>query len=580
MVPGIVRRVVLRGWVWLATAAAAAGAMSPSTPAASGQPAPEAGASSVLKIKAAQASIRTVGGPAGGAWNLWSNGRVGEYLRIAKGGQYRIVVVARGSRAGGVWPRMAVLIDGSPASTASVDSEKPAGHTFLVKLAAGVHEVAVAFTNDAVIGKEDRNLYVQTIEIHPPPGAAAPALAPASEVADMAARQEQKLLASLDAEIERHRKGEATVQVVGADGRPVAGAQVEVKQESHDFLFGCNIYRFDRFSRPEHNEAYKKRFAELLNYATVGFYWRSYEPQRGKPRYDYTDRVVAWCRRHDIRMKGHPLLWGHGAGVPVWSKGQPPAAVQKKRVTDIVRRYAGKIRSWEVVNEPSHCRGVRIDQPYRWARQADANAYLIVNDYYVMATGYLPFYQLLKEAKADGVPFDGIGIQAHEPRTMRFPLAKVRGILDKYATLGKELHITEFTPCSAGQRITGSHLKGVWNETTQADYATKFYKTCFAHPAVVAITWWDLCDNGSWLKGGGMLRADMSPKPVYLALKKLIHEQWKTHLRGKTDSGGTYSFRGFRGRYALTARTPAGTVQAKRHLKKGARNQWVIRLRG
>ena len=33
--------------------------------------------------------------------------------------------------------------------------------------------------------------------------------------------------------------------------------------------------------------------------------------------------------------------------------------------------------------------------------------------------------KLLEEAKsADGVPFDGIGIQAHEPRTMRFPLER------------------------------------------------------------------------------------------------------------------------------------------------------------
>ena len=126
------------------------------------------------------------------------------------------------------------------------------------------------------------------------------------------------------------------------------------------------------------------------------------------------------------------------------------------------------------------------------------------------------------------MPFDGIGIQAHEPRTMRFPLDRVQEILDQYATLGKGLHITEFTPASSGQKITGSHRDGVWDEAAQADYAVKFYRVCFAHPAMRAITWWDLCDQGSWLPGGGMLRADMSPKPVYEQLQRLIHDEWKT----------------------------------------------------
>ena len=121
---------------------------------------------------------------------------------------------------------------------------------------------------------------------------------------------------------------------------------------------------------------------------------------------------------------------------------------------------------------------------------------------------------------------------------MRFPLDRVQTILDRYAALGKELHITEFTPASGGQRITGSHVEGVWDEAAQADYAVKFYRVCFAHPALRAITWWDLSDQHSWLKGGGMLRADMTPKPVYEQLKRLIHEEWTTRLAGTTDSTG------------------------------------------
>jgi endo-1,4-beta-xylanase len=390
--------------------------------------------------------------------------------------------------------------------------------------------------------------------------------------------REQEILRRSKEQIEKNRKADGTIRVVDAAGRPVSGASVRVEQTRHDFLFGCNIYRFDRFRSEAENAAYKRRFEELFNYATVGFYWRGYEPQRGKPQYAYTDKVVGWCSERGIRMKGHPLLWGNRAGIPPWSDGQPAPQIQRQRVEQIMRRYHGKIGSWEVVNEPSHLGEPRIDQPYRWARAADAAAYLIVNDYYVLADGYPPFFRLLEKAKADEVPFDGIGIQAHEPRTMRFPLERVWQVLDRYATLGKELHITEFTPCSGGQQITGSHLEGVWDEAAQADYAVKFYRVCFAHPAVVAVTWWDLCDNGSWLKGGGMLRADLTPKPVYDQLQHLIHAEWHTRAAGQTDAAGRFAFRGFHGTYRIVVESRGQRVEKESHLTRQGPNVLNVTL--
>jgi GH35 family endo-1,4-beta-xylanase len=326
---------------------------------------------------------------------------------------------------------------------------------------------------------------------------------------------------------------------------------------------------FDRFKTPAENDLYKQRFAELFNFATIGFYWRGYEPTPGRPNYPYTDKVVDWCLQRGIRMKGHPLLWGNESGTPTWSTGQPDAQTQKQRVTDIMGRYGGKITFWEVVNEPAHLAAPKIDEPYRWAQQTDPNACLIVNDFKVLADGCPAFLELLKKAQADGVPFGGIGIQAHEPRTMRFPLDGVRERLDQYAALGKDLYITEFTPTSAGEPITGSPPAGPWDEKAQDDYAVKFYRVCFAHPAVQGITWWDLCDQGSWLAGGGMLRKDLSPKPVYDSLRRLIREEWHTQARGPTDGQGQFSFRGFAGQYDVTVTAGARTAKARLLLRSG-----------
>jgi GH35 family endo-1,4-beta-xylanase len=522
-----------------------------------------------LVIPAQSAAIKTVGGPAAGGWNLWSDGKLGQRVIVSRAGTYSIVIRAWGSPAGKVWPEMGLLVDEFEVENVSVASAQAADYRFRVDLKKGTHEIAAGFLNDAMVGNEDRNLYLERITVIAPEGARAPVATLAEEDPRIAADRERAIVAATSVAIEQNRKSNVIIEVVDTGRRPVAGARVTGQLTRHEFLFGCNIYGFDQSRSHAENEEYKERFAGLFNYATVGFYWRWYEPQRGRPNYDLTDKVVSWCRERGIRMKGHPLLWGDEAGIPAWSAGQPDASTQRGRVEAILSRYHGKIGFYEVVNEPSHQPIPLIDEPYRWAHAADPDAYLIVNDYHVFADGAPGFFRLLSRAVAQGVPFDGIGIQAHEPRTMRFPLDRVQAILDRYATLGKELHITEFTPASGGSKITGSHLEGRWDEAAQADYAVKFYRVCFAHPAVRAITWWDLSDQHSWLKGGGMLRADMTSKPVYDQLKLLIQDEWTTRVAGTTDATGHLAFRGFRGAYKITVAKGERQVERSIVVAKG-----------
>jgi len=531
-----------------------------------------------LTIDAGKAAIHTAGAAMTGGWNLHSNGEVGDYVRAEKDGDYEIVIRAYGSPCKSVWPLAEVRVDGNPRVSVTVGSKEFADYTLKLSLSAGPHTVTVAFTNDAMEGGEDRNLYIARFDLRPLAGAKELAAGKPADVASAAEDREKAALDLAAKSIEANRKAAASIRVIDAAGKPVAGATVKADLARHEFLFGCNIYMFDRFKTAAENAAYKQRFADLFNYATTGFYWKSYEPDRGKPDYAYTDKVVAWASEQHIRLKGHPLLWGDAAGVPRWSNGQPSADVQKARVEEIMRRYAGRIEFWEVVNEPSHQAGVKIDQPYRWAREADPKATLIVNDYDVMASGRPQFFDLLEKAKAAGVPFDGIGIQAHEPRAERFPLDRVQHILDHYATLGKPLHITEFTPASGGERITGSHRQGVWDEAAQAEYAERFYRVAFGHPTVAGITWWDLCDNGAWLKGGGMLRADLSPKPVYDALMRVIHTEWHTSVEGKTDAQGALALRGFRGEYRVEIEIAGRKVAGEYRLTKDGPNEWVVKV--
>jgi hypothetical protein len=117
------------------------------------------------------------------------------------------------------------------------------------------------------------------------------------------------LLAGAAARIERHRKAGVVVTVRDAAGRPVPDARVEIEQTRHAFLFGCNFFLLGRAGSDRDEAAYREQFAGLFNFATLPFYWPSYEPRRGRPDHARVERMARWCRAHGITPKGYPLAW-------------------------------------------------------------------------------------------------------------------------------------------------------------------------------------------------------------------------------------------------------------------------------
>ncbi len=413
---------------------------------------------------------------------------------------------------------------------------------------------------------------------------------------------EAEFLAQARRGAEQCREGDAVLHFKDSKGQPLANAPVQIRQTGHEFLFGCIAFELVRSNRLPKPDLWKQRFSELFNFAVFPFYWASYEPQPGKTARDETLKAVKWCLENGIATKGHPLVWTNEAGTPKWLLALWPEESEDrmlKRVTREVGGFAGAIDIWDVVNEPTHCPAWKrigakppaprveeevvdyIDKAFRAAHQANPKAHLILNEYMVTARQQdrERFYQLVAKLKQRGTPISGLGIQAHEPREEWFSPEKVRTTLDRLGELGYPLHITEYIPQSGGKPITGGWREGTWTEEAQAEFAEQFYRLCFGHPAVVSINWWGLSDRQIWLPGGGLLRADYEPKPVYTRLKDLIHRQWQTNLTAKTDEKGRVSFRGFYGTYDVTiepAGRPSHTQQIS--LKKGGQSQWEFEI--
>jgi endo-1,4-beta-xylanase len=398
----------------------------------------------------------------------------------------------------------------------------------------------------------------------------------------------QDLLATADSRIEKVRKADVTVKVLDRQGKPVAGAQVEIAQTRHAFLFGCNIFPLFSYQGEQH-EKYSSQFAALLNYATLAFYWGAYEPERGRKRREEQERIARWCQQHSIATKGHPLVW-HEV-YPRWAPNEVDEVkpLLRERVREIVSQFKGLIDRWDVVNEATVSErfnngvgnwakrdgaAAMVAECLAWAREANPKATLLYNDFNISPA----FEQLVEELVRRKAPFDAIGIQSHM-HGGEWPLDRAWQVCETYSRFGKPLHFTETTVLSGEH---GYQRPLPWpttpdGEARQADYVEKFYTILFSHPAVEAITWWDFMDGGWMGAPAGLVRADLSPKPVYHRLMRLIKGKWWTKETARTNPRGEARLRGFLGDYQVTVDAATGKRTQQFTLKRG-KNEWVIKL--
>jgi endo-1,4-beta-xylanase len=249
----------------------------------------------------------------------------------------------------------------------------------------------------------------------------------------------------------------------------------------------------------------------------------------GETTFNYTqaDDFLRFATDNSMSVHGHALIWHSDYQVPDWMKnyaGDKAAwiAMLKNHVNNIVTHFAGKVNSWDVVNEALQDGGGYrnsvfyqntgadyIEQAFISARAADANVDLYYNDYNTEAdTAKLKtMTDMLDGFVARKVPISGVGFQMHiysDYPSVATLKASMQQIVDRNLKVKiTELDIPINNPYGSAYR--NGDIKTVFTPELALAQKQRYCEVIKAYMETVpahlrgGITVWGVTDPGSWL---------------------------------------------------------------------------------
>ncbi|MGH6612743.1 endo-1,4-beta-xylanase [Sphingomonas sp.] len=303
-------------------------------------------------------------------------------------------------------------------------------------------------------------------------------------------------------------------------GAPSPGLAQHARRSGRSF--GCAI-RSSQFAKDPAFIAAVVREANVV--VQEGELKRSVtQPAPGRFNFAGADKIIDFAMQHGMAARGHTLAWY--AANPPWLEGALRSAPLRGRVALLtgyinvaMRRYAGRISEWDVVNEaiePKQNRadGMRdqsmwlqtmgeryIDLAFRTARRADPKARLFLTDFGLEHDSRRceqrrnAMLRLLDRLMSRQVPIDALGIQGHlKPYREGFNQRVFADFLERVRGFGLRIAITEFDLADLGGPPDIAK-----RDAEIAAVARAFLDVALASPAVDSVLTWGLSDRYSWL---------------------------------------------------------------------------------
>src|SRR5271170_7516699 len=247
----------------------------------------------------------------------------------------------------------------------------------------------------------------------------------------------------------------------------VSGAKsLRAHAEARGLLVGCAVVPGKLDGEPEYADLVAAQANILV--AENAMKWKAQRPAPDKFDFSGGDAILAFASIHGQKVRGHNLCW-HEA-LPDWFEGTVTKDNARQALTQHIRtvagHYAGRLHSWDVVNEAIDTKSGRpdglrkspwldlvgpdyIEVAFRTAREADPAALLTYNDYGIeedsaeQTAKREQVLSLVRRMKARGVPIDAVGVQSHLSASDPLPGAGLRGFVRELERMKLQVVVTE-----------------------------------------------------------------------------------------------------------------------------------------
>lgn len=346
------------------------------------------------------------------------------------------------------------------------------------------------------------------------------------------------------------RLAEKALQLAIAAGEKLSHFHADIflsrRKQSHAFsrrTIGCTL------DQRNTSDPYRQALKDGFDFAHLPISWRTLEPKQQEYNWRLYDGWIEWLTRNRVPVHAGPLVNFQESQLPDWlAMYETDFETVRNLIFDhvrrVVERYSNYVFHWDVIS------GVHSDNTFNFTfeqlmeitrvctalvKQLAPRAQAVINlsapwgEYYARNQRTIPPMLYADMVVQSGVAFDGLGAQfvfgAPTDGLYVRDMFQISEKLDRLGNFGKPVHVTAVQVPSASSSdrpvsSMGGSWRKPWDEAVQAQWIKEFYSIALSKPFVESITWSELVDNaeGSQIASGGLLHADLSPKPGYKTL--------------------------------------------------------------
>jgi endo-1,4-beta-xylanase len=290
-------------------------------------------------------------------------------------------------------------------------------------------------------------------------------------------------------------------------------------------------------NRPEYERVLRTSFNAAVCENAMKFQNLFQGSTRGVYNWGPADAIANFADSNGMQMRGHTFVW-HSQTAGWFNSLEGTATsrdttlkIMREHIDSLGRRYKGRIKEWDVVNEaiaqndgpsPNYRTDSRwysrtgsihyIDSAFAYAQRVDTGALLAYNDFGAegMNNKSQNVYNLVSGLKQRGAPIHIVGLQAHFNLTDH-DTADIGQNMRRLAALGFLISFTEIDIQTT-------------NTTTNMETQKQRYKAlmalCLSVPACKSFMAWGVNDAQSWRGANAVAlmftgTATITPKPAY-----------------------------------------------------------------